>query len=298
MKAWIIYSGTLDIKKIEDLVDSFVIEGKKLDIEIEKIKNTELIPVYNNEGKPELIFLKKVNKPEFIIFWDKDIFLAKHLENMGYRLFNSSSAIDYCDDKCLMHLILSNRNISMPKTVISPMIFNSDNINEDYLIKVFNTFNNKVVIKEAKGSFGMQVYLIESKEAFVNKIKELNRRNVRFIIQEKIETSFGKDIRVNIIGNKVIGAMLRKSKGDFRANITQGGEGEIIKLTQEQEELALMAHKALGLDFSGVDLLFGEDDKPLLCEVNSNLNFLSFERLWGKSFGREILKYIIGELND
>lgn len=297
MKGWIIYSGTLNIKKIDDLVDSFIIEGKKLNIEIDKIKNTELLPIYNNEGKPDLIYLKKVKEPNFIIFWDKDIFLAKHLENMGYRLFNSSSAIDYCDDKCLMHLMLSNKNISMPKTIISPMIFNYDNINDDYLIEVFNIFKNKVVIKEAKGSFGMQVYLIEEREAFVNKIKELNKRNVRFIIQEKVEASFGKDIRVNIIGNKVVGAMLRKSSSDFRANITQGGKGEIVVLTKEQEELALKAHKTLGLDFSGVDLLFGKDNKPILCEVNSNLNFLSFEKLWGKSFGREILKHIIGELN-
>lgn len=297
MKGWIIYSGTLNIKKIDDLVDLFIIEGKKLNIEIDKIKNTELLPIYNNEGKPDLIYLKKVKEPNFIIFWDKDIFLAKHLENMGYRLFNSSSAIDYCDDKCLMHLMLSNKNISMPKTIISPMIFNYDNINDDYLIEVFNIFKNKVVIKEAKGSFGMQVYLIEEREAFINKIKELNKRNVRFIIQEKVEASFGKDIRVNIIGNKVVGAMLRKSSSDFRANITQGGKGEIVVLTKEQEELALKAHKTLGLDFSGVDLLFGKDNKPILCEVNSNLNFLSFEKLWGKSFGREILKHIIGELN-
>lgn len=297
MRGWIIYSGTLKIKKIEDLVESFIIEGKKLNIKMEKIKNTELLPIYNNEGKPDLIFLKKVKNPDFIIFWDKDIFLAKHLENMGYRLFNSSRAIDYCDDKCLMHLSLSNKNISMPKTVISPMIFNSEHINEDYLIEVFNAFNKKVVIKEGKGSFGMQVYLIKEKEAFINKVKELNKKNVRFIIQEKIVSSFGKDIRVNIIGNKVVGAMLRKSNGDFRANISQGGIGEIINLSREQEEIALKAHKELGLDFSGVDLLLGENNKPLLCEVNSNLNFLSFEKLWGKSFAREILNYIIGELN-
>lgn len=93
----------------------------------------------------------------------------------------------------------------------------------------------------------------------------------------------------------MIGAMLRESDKDFRANISQGGKGKLINLTTEQEEIALKAHKVLGLDFSGVDLLFGEDNKPILCEVNSNLNFLSFEELWGKSFGAEILKYILEE---
>ena len=100
----------------------------------------------------------------------------------------------------------------------------------------------------------------------------------------------------NIIGNKVIGAMLRESEVDFRANISQGGKGRLIELTKAQEEIALKAHKVLGLDFSGVDLLFGENDEPLLCEVNSNLNFLSFEKIWGKSFGKKILEYILGEI--
>ena len=90
--------------------------------------------------------------------------------------------------------------------------------------------------------------------------------------------------------------MLRESEKDFRANISQGGKGRLIDLTVEQELLALKAHKALGLDFSGVDLLFGENNKPILCEVNSNLNFLSFEELWGKSFGRKILEYVLGEV--
>ena len=141
----------------------------------------------------------------------------------------------------------------------------------------------------------MQVYLIKDKEEFIKKVTELNKRNVDFIMQENIKSSYGKDIRVNIIGNKVIGAMLRESDKDFRANISQGGKGKLINLTTEQEEIALKAHKVLGLDFSGVDLLFGEDNKPILCEVNSNLNFLSFEELWGKSFGAEILKYILEE---
>ena len=146
------------------------------------------------------------------------------------------------------------------------------------------------------GSFGMQVYLINNREEFINKVKDLNKNKIDFIIQENIKSSFGKDIRVNIIGDKVIGAMLRTSERDFRANISQGGKGTLVELNKEQEEIALKAHKVLGLDFSGVDLLFGENNKPLLCEVNSNLNFLSFEKIYGKGFGKKILEYILGEI--
>lgn len=296
IKGWIIYSGSLNIKKMEDLVDSIIEEGKKLNLKIEKIKNTEILPRISREGKAELKTFKKLFEPDFIIFWDKDVFLARHLENMGYRVFNSSHAIEICDDKSLMHMKLSNKNISVPITVLSPMIFNYLNYNSDYLEEIFEDFNKSVVIKENKGSFGMQVYLLEKKEDFLEKINTLIKEDKRFIIQENIKSSFGRDIRVNIIGDRVIGAMERISLTDFRANISQGGIGKLTELTKKEEELALLAHKSLGLDFSGVDLLFGDDNEPILCEVNSNLNFLSFEKIWGRSFAKEILEYIIGEL--
>jgi RimK family alpha-L-glutamate ligase len=295
MTGWIIYNGTLNIPKINKLVDSLIIEGEKLDIELKKVKNTEIIPTYNNEGKAELLYLKEIESPKFIIFWDKDVLLARHLEKMGFKVFNSSKAIEYCDHKGLMHLELSNSNIQMPRTILSPMIFDYLLNSEGYLVKCFDELGKDVIIKESKGSFGMQVYSIKNKEDFIKKVMDLNKRNIDFIMQENIKSSYGKDIRVNIIGDKVIGAMLRGSDKDFRANISQGGKGKLINLTIEQEELALKAHKVLGLDFSGVDLLFGENNKPILCEVNSNLNFLSFEELWGKSFGAEILKYILEE---
>lgn len=295
MTGWIIYNGTLNIPKINKLVDSLIIEGEKLDIELKKVKNTEIIPTYNNEGKAELLYLKDLESPKFIIFWDKDVLLARHLEKIGFKVFNSSKAIEYCDHKGLMHLELSNSNIQMPRTILSPMIFDYLLNSEGYLVKCFDELGKDVIIKESKGSFGMQVYSIKNKEDFIKKVMDLNKRNIDFIMQENIKSSYGKDIRVNIIGDKVIGAMLRESDKDFRANISQGGKGKLINLTIEQEELALKAHKVLGLDFSGVDLLFGENNKPILCEVNSNLNFLSFEELWGKSFGAEILKYILEE---
>lgn len=296
MTGWIIYNGTLNVPKIKELVDSLVKDAKELNINLEAIKNTELIPMYSSKGEAKLIHMKRVEEPNFIIFWDKDVLLARHLEKMGYRVFNSSTAIKNCDHKGLMHLVLSNNNINMPRTILSPMIFDYSLNSEDYLINCYEALGKSVIIKESMGSFGMQVYLINNREEFINKVKELNKNKIDFIIQENIKSSFGRDIRVNIIGNKVVGAMLRESETDFRANISQGGKGTLVELNKEQEEIALKAHKALGLDFSGVDLLFGENDKPLLCEVNSNLNFLSFEKIWGKGFGKKILEYILGEI--
>ena len=129
-----------------------------------------------------------------------------------------------------------------------------------------------IVIKEAYGSFGEQVYL-------ANNLQEANRIIDRlgykdFLIQEFIASSKGKDIRINVVGDKAVASMLRENKNDFRSNISNGGNGTNYSPKQEYINLAIKAKKALGLDFAGVDVLFGGNG-PIICEINSNPQFAS-----------------------
>lgn len=294
MKGWIIYNGALRIKKVEKLVKKLSQEGKKKNLDLKLIKNNQLLPSYNPFGKPELKSIIDLDEPDFIIFWDKDILLARHLEEMGFRLFNCREAIENCDNKALMHLKLSKTGLRVPKTIVGPFVFFQQNLTDEYIDKVFEELGDKIILKETHGSFGMQVYLINNKEELRSKIMELGSRN--FIMQEYIDTSYGKDIRVNIIGDKIVGAMERRNPSDFRANITIGGIGKVIELNDIQKEVALKAHKALNLDFSGVDLLYGKDGEPILCELNSNVNYLSFEEASGINFSAILLDYIVERL--
>ena len=82
MKGWIIYNGALRIKKVEKLVKKLSQEGKKKNLDLKVIKNNQLLPSYNPFGKPELKSIIDLDEPDFIIFWDKDILLARHLEEM------------------------------------------------------------------------------------------------------------------------------------------------------------------------------------------------------------------------
>lgn len=291
MNGWIIYNGALRIKKVEKLVYELFEKAKKKNVKLQMVRNNEILPSFDSYGKAQLNSTINLSNPDFIIFWDKDIYLARHLELMGYTLFNSRESIELCDNKSLMHLKLANLNIRIPKTIIGPFVFQQQNLNEDYIDFIFSHLGNKVIIKESYGSFGMQVYLVNNKNEFKDKVMQLQNRS--FIVQEFIETSFGRDIRVNIIGDEIVGAMQRTSSADFRTNITLGGIGKFIDLSDEQKEIALKAHKALNLDFSGIDLLFGTNDEPILCEVNSNVNFLSFEEISNIDFGDKLIDYVI-----
>ena len=142
----------------------------------------------------------------------------------------------------------------------------------------------------------MLEFKVDSVEDLIEKSKQIGNRP--FIMQEYIKTSIGKDIRVNIVGDEIVGAMERSNPNDFRANITLGGTGKVIELTNAQKELALKAHKALKLDFSGVDLLYGENGETIICEINSNVNYLSFEEVSGVNFGEKLLEYILDMLSE
>ncbi len=293
MQGWIIYNGSIHIKKIDDLIDRLVLKAKEKGVMLTKIANNQILPIFNSKGDLSLEFSIQVSEPDFVIFWDKDILLAQVLENLGYKLFNSSEAIRLCDHKGVMHNFFFKNKLDTPKTIIGSFAFHNQDISHEYCNKAIEILGLPIILKESTGSFGMQVYKLNSELELYDKIMSIKHND--FILQEFIETTTGRDIRVNIVGNKVVGAMLRKNSEDFRANVTLGASTEIYKLSKAEEILALKAHKLLKLDFSGVDLLFGQDG-PLLCEVNSNVNFLSFEKITGIDFADIIMSYIIEEM--
>lgn len=214
------------------------------------------------------------NKPDFVIFWDKDVYLCSCLEKQNIKTFNSAFSIFYSDNKILMYDLLKRNNIRIPKTYFAPKTFEGLNRNNhEFAYKVMEQLSYPVIIKEAYGSFGEQVYLINNKDELDKKIDELNYKD--FLIQEYISSSKGKDIRINIVDNKYICAIKRINNNDFRSNISSGGTALNYTPSQEFIDIALKVNEIFKFDFCGVDIMFDEFDKPIVCEVNSSPQFVS-----------------------
>lgn len=244
------------------------------------------IDVYTNIELTDIDSIS--NKPDFVLFWDKDIVLAKRLEKLGLRLFNNSKAIEICDNKALTYVELENI-IPMPRTIAAPMTYrNIGYSNTDFVMSACKTLGLPMVIKECFGSFGQQVYLAKSVENAVEIVKDTGEP---LIFQEFIRESKGKDIRINIVGSKAVASMKRYNCNDFRANITNGGSMEKYEPTKEELEIALKVCNVLGLDFGGVDILFGKNG-PVLCEVNSNAHFKNIYDCTGVNVADCIAEYI------
>lgn len=258
-----------------------------------KNNNIEL-SIYNNVEILNLLLTQKIKNFDFVLFWDKDVKLAMYLESIGLKVFNSSESIRLCDDKSLTYITLLNKNIVQPKTLFSPLIYYHDiSEDEEFIDIILSNFNFPFVFKECFGSFGEQVYLINNKSELINRIKACDVWP--FIVQEFIEESFGKDLRVYIVGDKIVGAIKRENKsGDFRANVMRGGIASAYSLSEAEKELALKAKNALKLDFCGVDILFGKNNVPILCEVNSNAYFVGLNSELKINVADYIFKYIIG----
>ena len=234
-------------------------------------------------------------RPDFVLFWDKDLRLAAELERQGLRLYNSAASIEACDDKSLTWLICRHAGIPQPDSIISPKKFHADGLfDPEFLDRAELLFGYPCVVKEAFGSFGQQVYLAKDREELERIIVSIGERP--YLIQRYIGSSKGRDLRLQVVGEQVIAAMLRENDADFRANLTNGGHATDYtgQLTREQSELAVRAVKVLGLDFAGVDLLFGENGESLLCEVNSNAHFKNLFDCTGVNTAEYILRHIAG----
>ena len=112
------------------------------------------------------------------------------------------------------------------------------------------------------------------------------------MVQEFIKEANGADVRAFVVDGVIIGAMKRQGKeGEFRSNLHRGGTATIIELSEEEENTALKAAKALGLGIAGVDMLQSKDG-PKVMEVNSSPGLEGIEAATGKDIAKAIIRYI------
>lgn len=216
--------------------------------------------------------------------------IVRQLEMQGVYTISSSLAINRSRDKLRSMQILAKAGVGIPKTVVSR---NSADI-DDLLEKLGGT---PVIIKLARGTHGNGVVLAETKKAAKSVLQAFyltNEDGTNILVQEFVKESAGTDIRVFVVGGRVVASMQRQSlDDDFRSNLHKGGEGTKVKLTEEERKMAIRAARAMGLNVAGVDMM-RSDRGPLILEVNASPGF-GIEKVTGRNVAAPIIEYI--ELN-
>lgn len=289
-QGWLIVNGFLESPKFEEIYNWIIEAGKKNDCEIRKLTNdqvTSILPISTEKTDWK-------SKPDFVLFWDKDVKLAKMLEKEGFKVFNNAETIEICDDKALTFISLKDTDIPMPITFNSPLTFENKYPDYTFLLQVENKIGYPMIIKRNQGSFGNEVYLANDFKEAVGVIDSFGPNS--FVLQKYIEPSKGQSARLQVVGEEVITSMKLINEKDFKSNVTGGGQMEKYEPTDKEKEIALKACKKLGLDFAGVDIIWDEKEKPLLIEINSNAHFKNIFDCTGVDAADAIIKYILKKI--
>lgn len=239
--------------------------------------------------------VRLAQKPDFVVYLDKDKYLSRLWEKEGVRLFNSAEGVEVCDDKMLTYIALANGGVEIPDTLPAPLCYYPDaRVREEYCRVVEERLGYPLVVKKSFGSWGMDVNLIQN-FAELTKIAE-EYKLFPHLYQKYIAAKRGEDTRVLVIGGKAVAAMRRRNDGDFRSNIELGGRGYPAEITKSYREISARAARLLSLDYCGIDLLEGEDGRPIVCEVNSNAFFNEAEKVTGVNIAGAYAAHIAREM--
>jgi ribosomal protein S6--L-glutamate ligase len=211
--------------------------------------------------------------------------VLRQFEMMGVWPLNESVAIGRSRDKLRSMQIFAKHGLGLPVTA-----FAHDPKKTDEVIKIVG--GAPVVIKLLEGTQGIGVVLGDTARSAKSVIEAFRGANVNILVQEFIKEAGSSDIRVFVVGGKVIASMMRTgAKGDFRSNLHRGGTAKMIKITPEERSTAIRAAKVMGLNVAGVDLL-RSNHGPVIMEVNSSPGLEGLEGTTGLDVATKIIDFI------
>ena len=223
---------------------------------------------------------------------DSCLALIRHFSLMGISLINDLDSIRQAKNKFLTLQALTEARVYVPETVFV-------NAPEGFQAAIERLGGYPVVAKQVSGRQGEGVILVETNDDKKQVTRDHLDRKKGLLVQRFIHPAGRQDIRVLVVGGKVIGAMeLRPKEGDFRANFHLSKESRFKDLSPEQEKVALNAASAVGLEIAGVDLIVDKKDRVSVIEVNYSPGFNGLEAATGLDIAGRIVKYVAETYDD
>lgn len=211
--------------------------------------------------------------------------LIRQFDNLGVYCLNTAEAITQSRDKLFASQLFAKHDIHIPITG-----FAKSPLDTKDLIRMVN--GAPLIIKLLESTQGKGVVLAETNKAAESVINAFKSVQTNILVQEFIKEANGQDIRCFVVNGKVVASIQRQAeKGEFRANIHQGGKASVIRITAEEKKLALKAAKVLNLAVAGVDII-RSNKGPLLLEVNSSPGLEGIENATGKDIANDMIMAI------
>jgi len=211
--------------------------------------------------------------------------VLRQFEMQGVFCVNESVAITRSRDKLRALQLLSRKGIGMPVTGFA----HSTKYTRDLIRLVGGA---PLVVKLLQGTQGIGVVLCETDKAAESVIEAFRGLDAQFLVQEFIKEAGGTDIRCFVVGDRVVGSMIRRgAKGEFRSNLHRGGSAEKVKISARERSTAIKSARAMGLNIAGVDILRANRG-PVVMEVNSSPGLQGIEAATGLDVAGRIIEFI------
>lgn len=285
MRGWLLFHNDVadDVPEAPE-IRRFIEVGTRRGHELRVLKPRDFELIVGNEREWKAEYEgRPIARPDFIVprtGSESSYFtlaVLRHFERQGVAMINGSTAVDLCADKLQTLQALSAEGLPIPRTVLAKFPVEIDVIEKE--------LGFPVILKTLRGTRGAGVLMCPDRaqcEDIANLLGDAGA-NADFIFQKYIASSHGRDVRVLVVGDKVVAAMARQSPdGGFKSNVSLGGRGLPYDPPKEMSDLAIAASKALGCDVAGVDILFDEDGYRI-CEVNSSPGFQGLQKATGVS---------------
>lgn len=187
--------------------------------------------------------------PSFVIARARDFRISESLERMQIPVANSSVVCKICNDKWATCQVCASLGLPIMETGLGR--------------SALQQFSFPYVIKSVDGHGGKEVFLVHNEEEIQKALQTMEEK--RFIVQ-KPASDIGIDVRVYVCAGKIIQAMKRVSKTDFRSNFSLGGTAEPYELNETEQSYVRTLMEHFQFDYAGIDFIYHEG-KPVLNEI-------------------------------
>jgi ribosomal protein S6--L-glutamate ligase len=208
------------------------------------------------------------------------------LQARGAAVLNPPAAVETCVDKYLASARLDAAGLLVPPTAVCQ--------HADAALEAFAALGGDVVVKPLFGSEGRGMVRVSDPETAWRVFRTLERVQAVMYLQQFVRHP-GWDLRAFIVGGRVLAAMRRHARDDWRTNVAQGGRAETYRLGADEEGLALQAAAAVGAPVAGVDLLPGPDGELYVIEVNAVPGWRALAPVTGVDVAAELVRFLADE---
>jgi len=219
------------------------------------------------------------------VFYRMDV--LHRLEDLGVYVLNPADAIERTVDKYYTSAILEDAGIRTPRTVVTERFREA--------MDAFEELGGDIVVKPLFGSLGAGMARVSDRDVAYRVFRALEMARSVYYLQEFIPHG-GADIRAFVVGGSVVASMLRVADG-WKTNISGGATAQPHELGEELADLSVRASRALGLEYTGVDLLRSErDGEVYVVELNSTPGWQGLQTVTERNIAGVIVDHLLSKL--